>query len=62
MLTQRISALAHDLARQCHVGTSAQPEEKTTAGRVAKEPSHRYSNTRRRKSIIVAYYDESTCI
>ena len=50
MLTQRISALAHDLARQCHVvggGTSTQTEDKTSAG--GKETSHRYSIARRRE-------------
>lgn len=49
MLTQRISALAHDLARQCHVGSAAQPEEKTSVGKTVRETSHRYSLARRRK-------------
>ena len=60
MLTQRISALAHDLARQCHVGTggggggggqSHQLEERTTAssGKAARDGSHRYSLARRRE-------------
>lgn len=49
MLTQRISALAQDLARQCHMGSTAQPEDKTLVGKTTKETSHRYSLTRRRK-------------
>lgn len=49
MLTQRISALAQDLARQCHMGPAAQSEEKTLVGKNTRETSHRYSLARRRK-------------
>ena len=60
MLTQRISALAHDLARTCHVGgggggsggttSDSQPDNKTAApGKTAKETLHRYSTARKRE-------------
>lgn len=47
MLTQRISALAHDLARQCHIN-SVQTENKPEPGRESKGNSHHYSSNRRR--------------
>ena len=50
MLTQRISTLAHDLARQCHVVGGGGGEgvvhtgDKSCAGKKAsKETTHRYS-------------------
>lgn len=49
MLTQRISALAHDLARECHVGSSSPPGEKSPARKATRDTSHRYSITRRRE-------------
>ena len=63
MLTQRISALANDLARQCHVGgggggsggQSHHSEEKTSgsSGKASRDGSHRYSIARRRKYVCV---------
>ena len=61
MLTQRISALAHDLARQVHVGTggggggSGQPRQfedkssSSSSGKGARDTAHRYSLARRRE-------------
>ena len=56
MLTQRISAIALDLARQCHVGGvgggggASQSDNKTSVGgKTGKDSSHRYSIARRRK-------------
>ena len=56
MLTQRISAIAHDLARQCHVvgqggggggNNTSYSEEKSASGKLAKDSSNH--RTRRRK-------------
>ena len=68
MLTQRISALAHDLARQCHVvgqggvggtSTSYSEEKSTTAsGKFTKDNSH--SRTRRRKLFV--YVQMFVCV
>ena len=37
MLTHRLSALAHDLAKQCHVANTSKPEEKVRGKKPAEE-------------------------
>ena len=57
MLTQRISVLAHDLAKQCHLQTKTEDKAPSTKGNSAKAKAHQnikggedYTNTTTTKS------------